>query len=124
MRLWFALFSLLLPCLAAAQAPIAPKLRNYEALDPVKYPGKAIRQELQGTVVVEISVDAEGRYLSHNVRETPGDLLSEAVTPYLPELAFYPAQQDGQAVPGLATLRVTFTIERKFPRRTEIAVRF
>ncbi|GAB4416133.1 MAG: hypothetical protein OHK0039_25330 [Bacteroidia bacterium] len=123
----FFLLSLLLLLaapLAAQDDTAAPKLKNHETLDPLKYPGKALRQSAEGTVVLEVEVDEQGRYLAHNFVSSASPLLDAAIEPYAPLLAFYPARQQGVAVPGIARIQFIFEIEKKVPRKTSITIKY
>ncbi|MEM7658764.1 MAG: hypothetical protein AAF399_21750, partial [Bacteroidota bacterium] len=45
------------PLLAQGQEELPPRIKNIRVMDPLKYPGKAIRKKIDGMVKVEIEVD-------------------------------------------------------------------
>lgn len=101
-----------------------PVVQNIEVFDPLKYPLKAIRKKIEGAVVVEVEVDSTGSYLAHNFRSSPGEILSNAIDPFIPQLVFVPAEKAGKKVAGLTEISVIFSIESRIPIRTEITFRF
>ena len=101
---------------------VAPRVLNIDALDPVKYTSKAIRKEIEGEVAVEITVDAKGNYVSHELINADHEWLADAVEPYLKELKFSPGQVNGEATESKKQIRVIFEILKKFPPKTEITV--
>lgn len=103
---------------------VVPVITNIEHFDPLKYPLKAIRKKIEGAVKVEIEVDSTGKYVSHNFLSSPGEVLNDAVAPFLPGLEFLPGEKNGRKVSDLATIEIIFSIERRVPIRTEIAFRF
>lgn len=109
---------------AQNQSEQAPRISNIEILDPLSYPGKAIRKGIEGLVKVEIEVNEKGEYVAHNVVESAHDILSERVEPFMSQLIFYPATKDEEKVAGLAMLELRFNIERKVPPKTEISIKF
>jgi TonB family protein len=103
---------------------IAPKAQNIEILDPLKYPLKAVRKKIEGKVVVDIEVDENGSYQAHNITESADDILAEAVDPYMHKLIFHPAMQGEEAVPGVARIKIVFSIQSRIPIKTEITIKF
>lgn len=110
--------------LAQSTSDLPPRVSNITVLDPLSYPGKAIRKGIEGPVEIEIEVNAKGEYVAHNIVESAHDILSEQVEPFMSQLTFHPATKGNKNIAGLAILQITFTIERKIPPRTEIRIRF
>ena len=103
---------------------IAPKAQNIEILDPLKYPLKAVRKKIEGSVVVDIEVDGNGSYVGHNIVESADDVLAEAVDPFMSKLIFHPGMQNEEPVPGIARIKVIFSIQSRVPIKTEITIKF
>lgn len=121
------LFCLLLAGLQAQTERLAftpAKITFIEALDPLKYPGKAIRKGIEGTVSIEIRVDSLGAYHSHRIVSSPHELLTEAVAPYIPQLKFRPALEGEVPISSTKELQIIFSIQRKLPPKTTIDVRY
>jgi protein TonB len=73
------------------------------------YPLQAFQEGIEGTVLVEILIDAEGRVARSRVVESvPG--LDEAALAAVREWRFIPARKEGKAVPALAHVPVSFKI--------------
>lgn len=72
-----------------------------------EYPRAAFQQNIQGTVLVEILIDTEGRVARSRVLQSvPG--LDEAALACVRAWTFAPARKGGQAVATIAHLPVTF----------------
>ncbi|MCV2362709.1 energy transducer TonB [Paucibacter sp. DJ1R-11] len=82
---------------APASAPLNIHLRISRQVSPV-YPAKARKEGMQGTVKVEVEIDAEGRQGEIKILESPGELLSEAVRQAIQQSRYKPRVKDGQAV--------------------------
>ncbi|MEO1451325.1 MAG: energy transducer TonB [Bacteroidota bacterium] len=128
MKYWIVFFFFVsLPLAGFSQADSTyqpPVLTNVEHFDPLKYPLKAVRKKIEGVVKIEIQVDEAGKYVSHNIISTPGEVLSATVEPFLPGLNFLPAMQGDHPAAGIAVLDIIFGIESRIPIRTEITFRF
>lgn len=101
-----------------------PKIKNIDALDPVKYPLKAVTKKIEGTVRVEVEVDETGQYVAHNIVESADSLLSAAVDPHISQLKFEPARKGEAAVAAVMEVSVVFIIEKRVPIKTEIRVKY
>ena len=101
---------------------IAPRVLNIDVLDPVKYTSKAVRKGIEGKVNFEITLDAEGNYVSHELINADHEWLADAVEPHLKELKFSPARVKGIEVESKKQIGVIFKILKKFPPKTEITV--
>lgn len=110
--------------LGQSSTDLPPRVSNITVLDPLSYPGKAIRKGIEGAVKIEIEVNETGEYVAHNIVESAHDILSERVDPFMSQLTFHPATKGQEEVSGLAVLEIRFRIERKVPPKTEIAIKF
>jgi protein TonB len=88
-----------------------------EALDTVRnrrpaYPEASRRRGQEGTVRLELSVDANGRVVDVRVTESSGfGALDAAAVEALREWRFRPAQRGGMPVAGSITTAVHFRLE-------------
>jgi protein TonB len=86
---------------AAAAAPIAPPNLPGGMAErcPPKYPRAALRDGIQGRVVMRVRVSADGRPLIAEIAVSSGSaLLDEAALAALRACRFTPAMQDGRPV--------------------------
>ena len=79
---------------------------------PVTYPIAALRQRLQGTVVLRVLVDETGKPLQVSVMQGSGHALLDrsAREQVLAAWRFHPAIVNGHAVRAWATVPVTFSL--------------
>ncbi len=103
--------------LQAAESPPAfepPVITNPES--PVRYPADLYEQQLEGTVVLRLYVDAHGKVVPESTRvaESSGYAgLDSAALEAVPNMRFAPARRDGQPVAALFLQPVQF---RRLPR--------
>jgi TonB family protein len=97
---------------AGAQAP--PELQYDSPPKPLhvtrpQYPAEAQARKLEGTVVVELLIDAEGRVArSRVIQSIPG--LDEAAIACVQAWRFAPAVKNGQRVPTIAHAPIAFRL--------------
>ena len=99
--------------LAAAPAPRGEDrpLRLVEGPPPA-YPRMALRLQQQGSVLLELAVDTEGRVAEVLVVESSGfERLDEAARRGVLAWRFEPALRDGQPVPETFRHRIQFVLE-------------
>lgn len=84
------------------------------ASPPPAYPRDALRDRLEGTVVLDVHVDAEGRPIEVTVVTSSGHrtLDRAAQRQVLQRWRFRPALRDGRAVPALGRVPVAFVLDR------------
>lgn len=96
---------------APSSHDVAPVPLNFEEVrSAMGYPETAYLAGIQGDVVLEIAVDAQGNYLAHTVVESFHPLLRIPCEWMAPKLSFTPAQSQGQAVAGTTQLTFSFVI--------------
>ena len=101
---------------AADASDIAPPLQGvslqYAAAPPPAYPVAARRLHLEGTVLLEVLVDANGRPLRVDVRQSSGhrQLDEAARDQVLARWRFQPAMRDGRAIQAIGLVPVSFTL--------------
>jgi protein TonB len=75
------------------------------------YPTAARRRGIEGRVLLEVAVDADGRAVAVRVAESSGHrLLDEAALRAVRDWRFTPARQDGRAVAAKVRVPVTFRL--------------
>lgn len=73
-------------------------LNRRDVLIKIGYPDAAKDRGIQGTVLLKILINKEGKYVKHILVENVHPILSEPVEKYAPELRFTPAKKDGKAI--------------------------
>ena len=98
------------PAVTTAPAPVEASLA-YRA-NPLEYPLAALRQRLQGTVVLRVLVDETGKPLQVSVTHGSGRAVLDrsAREQVLRHWRFQPAIVNGHAVRAWATVPVTFAL--------------
>jgi len=91
---------------AAARAHVRLP-QPYRRMRPA-YPETASRADAEGTVDVQVELDAEGEVSNVEVVRWAGFGLDEATVATVRQLHFRPAQRDGQPVPMRVLLRYNF----------------
>jgi TonB family protein len=91
---------------AATAAPVAPPrpLRS----DAARYPDAARRLQLEGSVLVEATVEHDGRVSDVRVLESAGSMLDDAVVATVRRWEFEPGRQEGRPVRSFWRYRQTF----------------
>lgn len=86
----------------------------YETATPPAYPIQALRADTQGTVLLKVLVDADGRPTQVVVARSSGSrLLDDAARAHvLAAWRFHPAIRDGHAVAAWALVPVQFNLNR------------
>ncbi len=85
-----------------------PRVVNWT--DP-PYPEQARQQGIEGTVVLKLTVGADGRARNVTVARSSGHAaLDQAAVAHVKKTRFSPALRDGQAVAAAITFRVRFRL--------------
>jgi protein TonB len=97
----------------AQTADIGASLRALSA-PPPPYPREALLHRVEGTVVLDVHVDAQGCPVDVVIVTSSGHrtLDRAAQRQVLKKWRFRPALQDGRAVPALGRVPVSFVLER------------
>jgi TonB family protein len=98
---------LAIAAVARAEGFSPPVLKEEVRAD---YPPEAAAQRLSATVVLEISVAADGSVSDVTVKEKAGHGFDEAAVAAAKKISFIPANENGTPVPSLVTYRYRFTI--------------
>ncbi|MGN6237698.1 energy transducer TonB [Dyella sp.] len=98
------------PSSAVAAEPVEASLAYRQA--PLAYPTIAMRQRMQGTVLLRVLVDESGRPVDVQVEQSSGHPLLDrsARSQVLSGWSFQPAVVDGRAVRAWARVPVTFQL--------------
>lgn len=98
------------PAEEPAKKPVfAPPVRVH--FEDAPYPEEAQKAKIQGTVVLQITIDATGAVTAAEVVEGLGYGLDEAARQAVLKFRYTPATRDGQPVPVKVMERYTFTLE-------------
>jgi outer membrane biosynthesis protein TonB len=89
---------------------LPPEAQNIGILESIEYPSWAIRKNIHGEVKVRVLVDANGRYMKHEVMIAPIQALADLVCNQLPDLRFSPAEKEKRPVEGWTAISVFFEI--------------
>lgn len=93
-------------------APLAGARLEYLEAPPPAYPRASARIHSEGTVLLEVLVDVDGRPLQVDVREGSGDgrLDAAARRQVLEHWRFRPAMYNGQAVQAIGLVPINFRL--------------
>ena len=116
-RVFLAVGLAFVPGLLAAAEALAQQVEaDYDSPPrPIKvtrpeYPAEALEKGIEGVVVVQITIDAEGRVVDPTVAESV-EGLDEAALACVREWRFEPAKKDGEAVPATARAPIAFKLK-------------
>ncbi|HJR73258.1 MAG TPA: energy transducer TonB [Luteimonas sp.] len=92
-------------------APAAVRLQYLNA-PPPPYPRAAQTQHREGVVMLQITVDVEGRPVSVEIAQSSGhrDLDAAARAHVLKHWRFHPAMKDGQAIQAIGMVPIDFKL--------------
>jgi protein TonB len=76
------------------------------------YPVAARSAEIEGTVLVKVTVDEQGRVVDAVVLQSDSPLFDEAAVRVVRRWEFLPAERDGIPVRSTITVPLRFTLER------------
>jgi protein TonB len=87
-----------------------------EMRNPV-YPPEARKNNIEGTVVVEIVVGSDGKVREAHAVGTPDPLLAKAAVDAVLQSQFRPALKDGRPVAARMRVPITFNLKAKPPAK-------
>ncbi|TDK26109.1 energy transducer TonB [Luteimonas aestuarii] len=98
----------------APPGPVQGMRLEYARTSPPRYPREALRDGLQGTVLLQVLVDVDGKPLEVSVHTGSGHrvLDQEAVRHVLRHWTFRPATKDGRAVQAIGLVPIEFKLDR------------
>lgn len=97
--------------LEAILADIPPEAINMESIKKaIGYPPQARYSNLEGTVIIRLLVNEKGKYMSHEVIESPSLTLKVAVENHIRRLKFKPAIKDGKPIPFWINIPFNFVL--------------
>jgi protein TonB len=97
-----------LPQFKIEQAPVFP---DQQVLSQMVYPPLAAKQGVEGTVILELSIDAQGVIRHIAVLKDPGFGFAEAAVKALAGIRVKPAQAGGQSVAVRYRYPIRFTLK-------------
>lgn len=100
-----------------AQQPLPPTPSDHDhgprvsEQTPPRYPGQALRQRIEGTVRLTVSIDAQGNVTDVQIAHGSGSvLLDRAALDAVRDWRYQPAIHDGQPVPSTLEIPVDFRL--------------
>jgi protein TonB len=98
--------------IAGPAQPLPGVRLEYALAPPPAYPRAALRARVEGTVLLEVLVDVDGRPLRVEVRDGSGDrrLDAAARAQVLAHWRFHPAIRDGRAVQAIGLVPINFRL--------------
>lgn len=98
----------------APSAPVSGMQLTYAHAPAPVYPRDAVRRGLEGTVMLRVLVDVDGRPLDVQVHRSSGHAIldREAQRQVLRQWTFQPATKDGHAVQAIGIIPIDFTLGR------------
>jgi len=102
------------PTLAAPAATLPGVRLEYARAPAPSYPRAALREGVEGTVLLQVLVDVDGRPLQVDVDRSSGDrrLDLAAREQVLRHWRFRPAIRDGRAVQAIGLVPINFSLDR------------
>ena len=96
----------------------APRHTSFDAVDGPKflqppaprYPRLAQRKGIEGQVLMELMIDAEGRLMSASIKKSGGNGFDEAALEAVRKAIFRPATQNGRPATCIVLLPIHFTL--------------
>ena len=104
------------PGSAAGRQPggIVPPQQTFFVQAP--YPTAALRQKIEGVVVLRLTIDAQGQVSDAQVERGAGHGFDQAAQQAALRFRFTPAQKDGRPMAAVILYRYRFTLKRAPPR--------
>lgn len=102
------------PTIATPAAPLPGVRLEYARAPAPSYPRAALREGVEGTVLLQVLVDVDGRPLRVDVHRSSGDrrLDLAARGQVLRHWRFRPAIRDGRAVQAIGLVPINFSLDR------------
>ena len=103
-----------MPAITAPTAPLPGVRLEYAQAPAPAYPRAALRAGIEGTVLLQVLVDIDGRPLQVDVNRSSGDrrLDLAARDQVLRHWRFRPAIRDGRAVQAIGLVPIDFSLDR------------
>lgn len=93
---------------ATSSGAIPPQLKQFV---PAPYPPEAERQRLEGNVVLQLDLDAQGKVTGVTVVNPAGHGFDEAASEAARQFVFAPAMRNGRPIPSRILYRYAFTLQ-------------
>lgn len=99
---------------SANTGPLPGVRLEYAIAPPPPYPRDALREGLQGTVLLQVLVDTDGRPLDVQIQRSSGhrQLDDAARRHVLRHWTFRPAMRDGRALQAIGLVPIAFNLDR------------
>ncbi|MGH8155106.1 MAG: energy transducer TonB, partial [Rhodanobacteraceae bacterium] len=94
-------------------ADVAPSVDiSYKNRNPPQYPIQAIRQGQQGTVILDVTINAQGEVIDVKVEKSSGyRVLDQAAVAAARKWRFNPGIQNGKPSGGVVRIPVNFNLQ-------------
>lgn len=102
------------PAIEPVSAPVPGVRLEYLQAPAPDYPRAALRARTQGTVLLQVLVDVDGKPLRVDVQDSSGDRRLDAAAreQVLRHWRFRPAMRDGHAVQAIGLVPIAFNLAR------------
>jgi protein TonB len=102
------------PSFSESSGPLPGVRLEYLQAPPPAYPRDALREGIQGTVMLQVLVDVDGRPLDVQIQHGSGNRLLDnaARRQVLERWTFRPAMKDGRAVQAIGLVPIAFNLDR------------
>jgi len=89
-----------------------PIVTNYrEVVESIEYPISCRKNGIEGKVIIEIQVDAEGKIMDYHFIDSVCPELKNAVKKVIPDLEFVPAiSENNQSIPSKINIPINFEL--------------
>jgi protein TonB len=112
---FLGLFVLLLSAVLFAEEPVRVKGSSKAVTIlkkvPPAYPAEAKKEKVQGKVVLDVTIDKQGKVMAVKTVETAHPALEEAAVTAIKQWEYAPIIMDGKAVSVIATVTINFALE-------------
>jgi protein TonB len=99
---------------AETSGPVPGVRLEYQQAPAPAYPRDALRDGIQGTVMLQVLVDVDGRPLDVRIQQSSGNrqLDNAARRQVLEHWRFRPAMKDGRAIQAIGLVPIDFNLDR------------
>jgi periplasmic protein TonB len=80
--------------------------------EPAKYPDIAIKMGIQGKVVIEVTVDAQGKPIQTKILQTTSDVFNDAAIEAVMKYTYKPAMQSNSPVTAKLVIPIKFNLQK------------
>jgi len=89
-----------------------PWPRLIKKVNPI-YPAEAVKKKIEGTVIMEATIDKKGLVTTGRIIKSPDPLLADAAMAAVKQWVYKPYIKNGKAMSVIFTVSVTFSLNKK-----------